>query len=69
MAYTTRAIVSRHALWRHIANILAATAVTLTVSAFTSWVLINWLVGCGEINSRTGYVNTEVCFMHPANWR
>ncbi len=69
MAYTSREIISRHAMWRHIAKILAATAITLILSALTSWVLINWIVGCGEINPRTGYVNTEVCFMHPANWR
>ncbi len=56
-------------MWRHITKILAATAITLILSALTSWVLINWIVGCGEINPRTGYVNTEVCFMHPANWR
>lgn len=69
MAYTTRAIISRHDLWRHIANVISATFVTLTLSGFTSWVLINWIVGCGEIDTYTRTANTEVCFMHPANWR
>ena len=70
MAYTThRVSIERINLWRHITNLVAALLVTLTMSALTSWVLINWIVGCGEINPRTGYVNTEVCFMHPANWR
>jgi hypothetical protein len=66
---TTREIISRHDMWRHITNTLAATIVILALSALTSWVLINWLAGCGEINPRTGYANTEVCILHPANWR
>ena len=69
MAYSTRAIISRYAMWRHIANTIAATTTALTIAAFSSWVLINWIVGCGEIDPYTRTANTEVCFMHPANWR
>jgi hypothetical protein len=69
MTRTARAALSRHAMWRHITNTLAAATITLSMSALASWVLINWIVGCGEINHRTGEANIEVCVLHPTNWR
>jgi hypothetical protein len=54
----------------HIGYALAAAHIILATAATISWIIINWLAGCGEIDHTTRTANLEACILHPANnWR